>query len=44
MMMWDLFPNLLIALHKFGSNCCEDFFSFFGHVKNKDNFFIGGGD
>jgi hypothetical protein len=28
MMMWDLFPNLLIVLHKFGSNCCDFFFFF----------------
>jgi hypothetical protein len=42
MMMWDLFPNLLIALHKFGSNCCDFFFPFFEqHMKNKDNFCIG---
>jgi len=42
MMMRDLFPNLPIVLHKVGSNCCEDFFSFLGqHVKNKHNFCIG---
>jgi len=42
MMMQDLFPNLLIVLHKVGSNCCEDFFSFFGqHVENKHNFCNG---
>jgi len=42
MMMRDLFPNLPIVLHKVGSNCCEDFFSFLGqHVKNKQNFYIG---
>jgi hypothetical protein len=42
MMMWGLFPNLPIVLHKFGSNCCENLFSFFGqHVKNKHNFCIG---
>jgi len=41
-MMRDLFPNLPIVLHKVGSNCCEDFFSFLGqHVKNKHNFCIG---
>jgi hypothetical protein len=42
MMMWDLFPNLLIALHKFGSICCENVFSPLGqHVKNKHHFCIG---
>ena len=40
--MRDLFPHLPMALHKLGSDCCEDFFSFFGqHVKNKHNFCIG---
>ncbi len=42
MVMQDLFSNLPIALHKVGSNCCEDFFSFLRqHVKNKHNFCIG---
>jgi hypothetical protein len=42
MMMQNLFPILPIVLHKVGSNCCEDFFSFFGqHVKNKHNFCNG---
>jgi hypothetical protein len=41
-MMQDLFPNLPIVLHKVGSNCYEDFFSFFGqHVENKHNFCTG---
>jgi len=42
MVMRDLFPNLPIALHKNGLDCCEDFFFLFGqHVKNKPNFCIG---
>ena len=42
MMMRDLFPHLPVALHKLGSDCCEDFFSLLGmHVKNKHNFCIG---
>jgi hypothetical protein len=42
MMMWDLFNNLPIALHKFGSNYCKNIFFLFGqHVKNKRNFCIG---
>jgi hypothetical protein len=30
MMMRDLFHNLPMALHKLGSNCCEEFFSLLG--------------
>jgi hypothetical protein len=31
-----------MALHKLGSDCCKDLFSFIGqHVKNKHNFCIG---
>jgi hypothetical protein len=42
MTTWDLFPNLLIALHKFDSNCYDFFFSLLGqHVQNKHNFCIG---
>jgi hypothetical protein len=42
MMMRDLFPNLPIALHKVGLDCCENFFSLLKqHVKNKHNFCIG---
>jgi len=41
MMMQNLFPNLLIALHKVGLDCCENFFFLLGqHVKNKHNFYI----
>ena len=41
MMMRDLFPHLLVALHKLGLDCCQDLFSLLGqHVKNKYNFCI----
>jgi len=41
MMMHDLFPNLLIALHKVSLDCCENFFFLLGQdVKNKHNFYI----
>ena len=41
MMMQDFFPHLLVALHKLGSDCCEDFFSVLGqHVKYKHNFYF----
>lgn len=43
MMMHDLFLNFPIALHKVGLECCEDLFSFFGHVKKKHNYEGGNG-
>jgi hypothetical protein len=41
MMMHDLFPNLPLALHKIGSNCCELFFFSWTTCEKKHNVCIG---
>jgi hypothetical protein len=40
---WVVFPNLPIALHKVGSNCCENFIYFLDNMWRTNTIFVSRG-